>query len=83
MCIDFASPFKRTYNKVGSSRQIVTYIEHENLKRIEQGIYTEGFFYQIENNIYKAKEMKEIYANIWQLLKRMPNFMLFMSYHQK
>ena len=69
MHIDFASPSNGTYNNAGSSRQLANYLEHEDLERIEKGIYTEGFFNLTDNNIYKSKVIKDIYTNIGQLLK--------------
>ena len=36
---------------------------------MEKGIYTEGFFNLTEDNIYKSKVIKDIDANIGQLLK--------------
>lgn len=44
MYIDFAPPSNGTYNNAGSSRQLANYLEHEDLERIEKGIYTDGFF---------------------------------------
>ena len=80
MHIDFASPSNGTYNNAGSSRQLANYLEHEDLERIEKGIYTEGFFNLTDNNIYKSKVIKDIDTNIGQLLKnQMPSFMLSMS----
>ena len=58
-----------TYNNAGSSRQLANYLEHEDLERIEKGIYTEGFFNLTDNNIYKSKVIKDIDTNIGQLLK--------------
>ena len=69
MHIDFASPSNGTYNNAGSSRQLANYLEHEDLERMEKGIYTEGFFNLTEDNIYKSKVIKDIDANIGQLLK--------------
>mgnify|MGYP005907006505 CR=1 FL=1 len=69
MHIDFAPPSNGTYNNAGSCRQLATYIEHEDLKRIEKGIYTEDFFNLTEDNIYKSKVIKDIDTNIGQLLK--------------
>ena len=60
MHIDFASPSNGTYNNAGSSRQLANYLEHEDLERIEKGIYTEGFFNLTDNNIYKSKVIKDI-----------------------
>lgn len=69
MHIDFALPSNGTYNNAGSSRQLANYLEHEDLERMEKGIYTEGFFNLTEDNIYKSKVIKDIDANIGQLLK--------------
>ena len=69
MHIDFAPPSNGTYNNAGSSRLLANYLEHEDLERIEKGIYTEGFFNLAENNIYKSKVIKDIDTNIGQLLK--------------
>lgn len=43
MHIDFAPPSNGTYNNAGGCRQLVNYMEHEDLERIGKGIYTEGF----------------------------------------
>lgn len=69
MHIDFASPSNGTYNNSGSCRQLTNYLEHEDLERMEKGIYTEGFFNLTEDNIYKSKMIKDIDHNIGQLLK--------------
>lgn len=69
MHIDFAPPSKGTYNNAGSSRQLANYLEHEDLVRMENGIYTEGFFNLTDDNIYKSKVIKDIDINIGQLLK--------------
>ncbi|KKB46307.1 hypothetical protein HMPREF1212_03801 [Parabacteroides sp. HGS0025] len=69
MHIDFAPPSNGTYNNAGSSRQLANYMEHEDLERMEKGIYTEGFFNLTEDNIYKSTVIKDIDANIGQLLK--------------
>lgn len=69
MHIDFAPPSNGTYNNAGSSRQLTNYLEHEDLERMEKGIYTEGFFNLTEDNIYKSKVIKDIDSNIEQLLK--------------
>lgn len=69
MHIDFAPPSNGIYNNAGSSRQLANYLEHEDLERMEKGIYTEGFFNLTENNIYKSKVIKDIDTNIGQLLK--------------
>ena len=69
MHIDFAPPSGETYNNAGSSRQLVAYLEHEDLERMEKGIYTDGFFNLAKDNIYKSKVIKDIDTNIGQLLK--------------
>ena len=69
MHIDFAPPSKGTYNNAGSSRQLASYLEHEDLERMEKGIYTDGFFNLVEDNIYKSDLIKDIDSNIGQLLK--------------
>ena len=69
MHIDFAPPSNGTYNNAGSSRQLANYLEHEDLERMEKGVYTEGFFNLTDDNIYKSKVIKDIDSNIGQLLK--------------
>ena len=69
MHIDFAPPSNSTYNNAGSSRQLANYMEHEDLERMEKGIYTEGFFNLTDKNIYKSKVIKDIDSIIGQLLK--------------
>lgn len=69
MNIDFPPPSKGTYNNAGSSRQLANYCEHEDLQRMEQGIYTEGFFNLTDDNVYKSQVIKDIDGNIGQLLK--------------
>ena len=69
MHIDFAPPSKGTYNNAGSSRQLASYLEHEDLERMEKGIYTEGFFNLTEDNICKSAVIEDIDSNIGQLLK--------------
>ena len=69
MHIDFAPPSNGTYNNTGSSRHLANYMEHEDLERMEKGIYTEGFFNLTDDNIYKSKVIKDIDTNIGQLLK--------------
>ena len=54
MHIDFAPPSKGTYNNAGSSRQLASYMEHEDLERMEKGIYTDGFFKLSEEKINKS-----------------------------
>ena len=60
MHIDFASSSNGTYNNAGSSRQLANYLEHEDLERMEKGIYAEGFFDLTDDNIYKSKVIKDI-----------------------
>lgn len=69
MNIDFPPPSKGTYNNAGSSRKLCNYLEHEDMERIEKGIYTEGFFNLTDDNIYKSQVIKDIDSNIGQLLK--------------
>ena len=69
MNIDFPPPSKGTYNNAGSSRRLANYCEHEDLERMEQGIYTEGFFNLTDDNIYKSQVINDIDSNIGQLLK--------------
>ena len=69
MHIDFAPPSGGTYNNAGSSRQLASYMEHEDLERMEKGIYTNGFFNLTDDNIYKSQVIKDIDTNIGQLLK--------------
>lgn len=69
MHIDFALPSNGTYNNSGSSRQLATYLEHEDLKRMEKGIYTESFFNLTDDSIYKSTVIKNMDSNIGQLLK--------------
>lgn len=69
MHIDFAPPSNGTYNNAGSNRQLANYMEHEDLERMEKGIYTEGFFNPTDDNIYKSTVIKDIDSNIGQLLK--------------
>lgn len=69
MNIDFPPPSKGTYNNAGGCRQLANYLEHEDLERMEKGIYTEGFFNLIDDNLYKAQVIEDIDKNIGQLLK--------------
>ena len=66
MHIDFALPSNGTYNNAGSSRQLANYLEHEDLERMEKGLYTDSFFNLTENNIYKSKVIKDIDRNFKQ-----------------
>lgn len=69
MNIDFPPPSKGTYNNAGSSRRLCNYMEHKDMQRMEQGIYTEGFFNLTDDNIYKSQVIKDIDTNIGQLMK--------------
>ncbi len=69
MNIDFPPPSKSTYHNAGSSLRICNYLEHEDMERMEQGIYTEEFFNLTDDNIYKSQVVKDIDGNIGQLLK--------------
>lgn len=69
MNIDFPPPSKGTYNNAGSSRKLASYLEHEDLDRMEKGIYTESFFNLTEENLYKSQVVKDIDNNKAQLLK--------------
>lgn len=69
MNIDFPPPSKGTYNNAGSSRRLCNYLEHEDMERMKQGIYTEGFFNLTDDDIYKSQVIKDIDSNIGQLLK--------------
>ena len=69
MHIDFAPTSAGTYNNAGSCRQLASYMEHEDLERMEKGIYTDGFFNLTDDNIYKSKVIKDIDSHIGQLLK--------------
>ena len=75
MHIDFAPPSNGTYNNSGSSRQLANYMEHEDLERMEKGIFTEGFFNLTDDNIYKSKVIKDMDSNIEQLLKTDAKFL--------
>jgi len=69
MNIDFPPASKGTYSNAGSSRILANYLEHEDLERIEQGIYTVGFFNLTDDNLYKSQVIKDIDSNIGQLMK--------------
>ena len=69
MNIDFPPPSNGVYNNAGSSRRLANHLEHEDMQRMEQGIYTEGFFNLSGDNLYKSQMIKDIDGNIGQLLK--------------
>lgn len=64
MNIDFPPPSNGVYNNAGSSRQLVNYMEHEDMERMEQGIYTEDFFNLTDDNIYKSQVINDIDGNM-------------------
>lgn len=74
MNIDFPPPSNGVYNNAGSSRRLCNYLEHEDLERMEEGIYTEGFFNLTEENLYKSQVVKDIDNNKAQLLKTNAKF---------
>lgn len=69
MNIDFPPPSKGTYKKAGSCKRLAQYLEHEDLDRMEKGVYTEGFFNLTEENLYKSQVVKDIDNNKAQLMK--------------
>lgn len=69
MNIDFPPPSNGIYNNANSCRQLANYLEHEDLERMQKGIYTEGFFSLTGNSLYKSQVIKDIDGNIGQLLK--------------
>ena len=69
MNIDFPPPSNGIYNNARSSRRLAVYLEHEDLERIQKGVYTEGFFNLTEENLYKSQVIKDIDNNKAQLLK--------------
>ena len=69
MNIDFPPPSNGVYNNAGSCRRLGDYLKHEDLKRMEKGIYTEGFFNLTEENLYKSQVIKDIDSNKAQLLR--------------
>lgn len=69
MNIDFAPTSKGTYNNSGSSRALANYLEHEDMERIKQGVFTEGLFNLSHDDIFKSQVIKDIDSNIGQLMK--------------
>ncbi|KAA6324210.1 hypothetical protein EZS27_026438, partial [termite gut metagenome] len=69
MNIDFPPPSNGIYNNAGSSRQLVNYMEHEDMERIERGLFAEGFFNLTCDGIYKAEVIQKMDTNIGQLMK--------------
>ncbi|KAA6330974.1 hypothetical protein EZS27_020379 [termite gut metagenome] len=69
MNIDFPPTSGGIYNNAGSSRQLVNYMEHEDMERIERGLFAEGFFNLTRDGIYKAEVIQKMDINIGQLMK--------------
>jgi len=69
MNIDFPPPSNGIYNNAGSSRQLANYMEHEDMERMQKGIYTRAFFNLTDDNLFKSQVIKDIDGNIGQLLK--------------
>ena len=69
MNIDFPPPSKGTYNNAGSCRQLANYCEHEDMERITEGIFVEGFFNFTDDDVPKAEVIRQIDINIGQLMK--------------
>jgi hypothetical protein len=69
MNIDFPPPSNGIYNNAGSSRQLVNYMEHEDMERITEGVFVEGFFNLSEDDVSKSEIIQQIDSNIGQLMK--------------
>ncbi|KAA6318497.1 hypothetical protein EZS27_031500 [termite gut metagenome] len=69
MNIDFPPSSNGIYNNAGSSRQLVNYMEHEDMERIERSLFAEGFFNLTCDGIYKAEVIHKMDTNIGQLMK--------------
>lgn len=69
MNIDFPPPSNGIYNNAGSCGQLANYMEHEDLERMQKGVYTEGFFNLTDDNLYRKQVVKDIDSNIGQLMK--------------
>ncbi|KAA6339611.1 hypothetical protein EZS27_012461 [termite gut metagenome] len=69
MNIDFPPPSNGIYNNARSSCQLVNYMEHEDMERITNGVFAEGFFNLTEDGIYKSEVIQNVDANIGQLMK--------------
>ncbi|KAA6346194.1 hypothetical protein EZS27_006281 [termite gut metagenome] len=69
MNIDFPPSSNGIYNNAGSSRQLVNYMEHEDMERIERGLFAEGFFNLTRDGIYKTEVIQKMDTNIGQLMK--------------
>lgn len=69
MNIDFPQPSNGIYNNARSCRQLVSYLEHEDLERISEGVFVEGFFNLTDNDVSKTEVIQQIDSNIGQLMK--------------
>lgn len=69
MNIDFPPPSNGIYNNAGSCRQLVNYMEHEDMERITDGVFIEGFFNLSGDEIPKAEIIQQMDSNIGQLMK--------------
>ena len=69
MNIDFPPPSNGIYNNSGSCRNLVNYMEHEDMERMIKGVFVEGFFNLSNDDVSKAAVIKEIDSNIGQLMK--------------
>jgi hypothetical protein len=69
MNIDFPPPSNGIYNNAGSSRQLVSYMDHEDIERMTEGVFVEGFFNLSEDDISRAEVIRQIDNNIGQLMK--------------
>lgn len=69
MNIDFPPPSNSIYNNAGSCRQLVNYCEHEDMERIAEGIFIEGFFNLTNDDVPKAEVIRQIDSNIGQLMR--------------
>ena len=69
MNIDFPPPSNGIYNNAGSSRQLANYMDHEDIERITEGVFVEGFFTLSDDDIPKAEVIQQIDNNIGQLMK--------------
>ena len=69
MNIDFPPPSNGIYNNAGSCRQLANYMEHEDMERITEGVFVEGFFDLSDDDVPKADVILQIDRNIGQLMK--------------
>ncbi len=60
MNIDFPQPSNGIYNNARSCRQLVSYLEHEDLERISEGVFVEGFFNLTDNDVSKTEVIQQI-----------------------